>query len=106
MENKENLKEVLKGVENVNQGIHDMLIPILKDTIKDGNKTNKRLFIFAMCELLVILIIAITSSILIYKQNMKYQEFLSQFEFREETVYQDLDTHEGGDIADSTITNN
>lgn len=95
MEEKENLKQVLKGVEDVNQGIHDMIIPILKDTIKDGNKTNKRLFIFAMIELFIILIISITSAILIYKQNIKYQEFLSQFEFGEESIYQDVDAGDG-----------
>lgn len=97
MENKENLKQVLKGVEDVNTGIHNMLIPILKDTIQDGNKTNKRLFIFAMLELLVILIVAITSVILLYKQNAKYQEFLSQFEFGNESIYQDVDAGDGSD---------
>ena len=97
MENKENMTKVLKEVDEVNKGIHNMLIPILKDTIKDGNKTNKRLFIFAMCELFVILTISITSGILIYKQNIKYQEFLSQFEFGEETVYQDVDAGDGSD---------
>lgn len=105
MDKKENLTEVLNQVNNVNDGINNMIIPILKDTIKDGNKHNTKLFIFAMCELVVILITVIISIFIVYNQNQKYQEFLSQFDFGEETVYQDLDTHQGGDISNSSITN-
>ena len=105
MDKKENLNEVLNQVNNVNDGINNMIIPILKDTIKDGNKHNTKLFIFAICELVVILITVITSIFIVYKQNEKYKEFLSQFDFGEETVYQDLDTHQGGDISNSSINN-
>lgn len=108
MENKESLQDILNQVKEVDNGINSMIIPILKDTIKDGNRHNNRLFIFAMAELVVLLVTVIISIFLIYRQNIKYQEFLNQFEFgMEEYSYsQDLDTHEGGDIVEPSINVN
>ena len=103
---KDNMNNVLDGVKNVDSTINQMLHPILQDTISDGNKHNKRLFILIMIELFIILAISITSLFLVYRQNIKYQEFLEQFEFGEETVYQDFDTNDGGDISHSYISNN
>ena len=105
MDNKDNLENILKQVQHVDNGINTMLVPILKDTIKDGNRHNTKLFIFAMCELLVLLITIIFSLILVYNQNQKYQDFLSQFDYESsDTVYQDLDSGEG-DIINPTINN-
>lgn len=101
MERKENLQDILDKVNQVDTGVNNLIIPILKDTIKDGNKHNTKLFIFAMMELIIILLVTIASVILIYKQNIKYQEFLSQFDFETEYV-QDLDSGEGA-ITDVKI---
>ena len=89
---KEKLNEVYKEVKSVDDGINSILVPILQDTIADGNRYNKRMFVITIISLVVIAIIGITSLILIYNQNQKYQDFLSQFDFETtETVYQDTD---------------
>lgn len=91
MNNEQNLNNVLEQVKNVDNGINGVLIPILKDTIDDCNHHNTKLFILAIIELLVILILGTGFSILIYKQNIEYNNLLSQFEFETEYV-QDVDT--------------
>ena len=103
-----NMNNVLNEVKNMDSSINEMLVPILKDTIADGNRHNKRLFVLIMIELIVILAISITALFFVYKQSIKYDEFLSQFEFGtdEYTYSQDLDTHEGGDIIDPSINVN
>lgn len=89
---KEKLDEVYKEVKNVDDGINAILVPILQDTIADGNRYNKRMFIITVISLIVIVVIGVTSLILMYTQNQKYQEFLSQFDFETtETIYQDTD---------------
>lgn len=105
MKEEKDLNRVVNEIKNTEKGIADVLVPILKDRIADYNKIFGKMFI-----LVILLIIVIASTVgfslfLVYKQNVKYQEFLSQFEFGEETVYQDLDTHEGGDITNSNIDN-
>lgn len=99
---KEKLDVVAEEVKNVDKGINDMLIPILKDTIKDGNKYNKRMFILCIILSIILVVVIIVAMLLIYNQNLKYQEFLSQFEFESEYV-QDFDTTDGGNISNSTI---
>lgn len=104
-ENNNDLNKVMNEIKEVENGIGTIIVPMLKDTIQDYKKTFNKMFI-----VVIILIIGIIGTIvyslnLVYKQNVKYQEFLSQFDFGEETVYQDLDTHESGDITNSTITN-
>lgn len=93
MKNEETeLFNITKQIKNVEQGMNGMIIPILKDTIEDGNKHNKRLFILAIIELVIILVTVFAAMFFIYKQNTKYQEFLSQFDFEgTETIYQDTD---------------
>ena len=89
---KEKLNEVYKEVKSIDDGINSILVPILQDTIADGNRYNKRMFIITIISLVVIAVIGITSLILIYNQNQKYQDFLNQFDFETtETVYQDTD---------------
>jgi len=88
----EKLDKVYQEVKQVDTGINSILVPILQDTIADGNRHNKRMFAVAVVSLVVVAIVTIVSLFLIYKQNQKYQEFLSQFEFETtETVYQDTD---------------
>ena len=82
-----NLKEMVDQLDD------NALVPLLKDTIADNNRHNKRLFITNIVLSLVVLIIAIASMILVALQNKQYADFLSQFEFESEsnTIYQDAD---------------
>lgn len=96
MKNEENLQDILDRVNKVDAGVNNLIIPILKDTIKDGNKHNTKLFIFTMCELVVIIITVIIAMLLIYRQNNKYHEFLNQFDFTNDSSYvQDIDAGDG-----------
>lgn len=79
------MKDLKEMVDQLND---NALVPLLKDTIADNNKHNKRLFITNIVLSLVVLIISITSMILVSLQSKQYADFLSQFEF-EETVYQE-----------------
>ena len=84
-----NISKQIAGVEN---GMNEMIIPLLKDTIEDSNKKYTKIFIAFIITLIILLVVVICSLVLIYKQNIKYQEFLSQFDFETtETVYQDTD---------------
>ena len=82
----QNLEKVVNQIKDTEKGISDIIVPMLKDTIQDYKKTFSKLFI-----VVVLLIVVLTGTIgfslyLVYKQNVKYQEFLSQFDFGEETV--------------------
>ena len=108
MENEmKNLTELASQIKNVESNVTDMIVPLLKDTIADTNRHNKRLFILCVLALGVILITSLYSQFLVFKQNKEYAEFLSQFEIASDEVYQDLDAFEGGDaIINSGITIN
>lgn len=82
------LKEIVDKVQEVDDGVTNIIVPLLKDTIADSNKHNKRLFISNIVLTLAVLLIAIASMVLVAIQNKQYADFLSQFEF-EETVYQE-----------------
>ena len=97
-----NMQDILNQVKNVDIGINNMLIPILQDTIRDGNRHNKRMFISYLIIIIILSILLAISIYFIYKQNTQYQEFLSQFEFESEYI-QDFDATDGGNISNSTI---
>ena len=82
------LNEVVEKVKDVEDGVTNLIVPILKDTIADSNRHNKRLFISNIILTLAMLFISISALILTVYQNNKYADFWSQFEF-EETVYQE-----------------
>ena len=82
------LEEVVQKVKGVEDGVANLIVPILKDTIKDTNQHNKRLFIMNIVLAVALLLVSIGAMILVAYQNQKYADFLSQFEF-EETVYQE-----------------
>lgn len=106
MDNMKNLGELAEQIKNVETGVNNLIVPLLKDTIADTNKHNRRLFILCIILIIVIFALGIYSQFLVAKQNEKYTEFLSQFEFESETIYtQDLDATDGGDaIINSGIT--
>lgn len=100
MDRQVNLQEIMEKLQRVENGMNESVITILKDTIKDSNKHNTKLFIFAIAELAVILITIIASLLIMSKQNQRYEDFLTQFEYADETVYQDVDA---GDYSSSII---
>lgn len=96
MNEEQNLKELIKQIKGVDDGINSMIIPMLKDTIDDYKKTFNKMIIVVILLIIGLLSTVGYSQFLIYKQNKEYKEFLSQFEFEStDTTYQDLDTHEG-----------
>ena len=90
----EKLSEVVEKVKQVDDGVNNIIVPLLKDTIADNNKDKKRMFIVIIFLVVAIVIISLYSQFLVMKQNEKYAEFLSQFEFEAESeVYQDVDNN-------------
>ena len=86
------LQEVVDKVKGVEDGVTNLIIPILKDTINDGNTHNKRSHIINIILSICLAVVSITSMFIISKQNEKYAEFLSQFEFETEVI-QDTDDY-------------
>ena len=82
------LTEVVDKVKGVEDGVNNLIIPILKDSIKDGNNHNKRLFVINMMLVVAIMIISVTSLVLITKQNDKFIEFMEQYDITS-SVYQE-----------------
>ena len=98
------LSEVVQKVKSVEDGVANLIIPILKDSVKDGNQHNKRLFVIIMMLILALAIVSVTSIVIIYNQNQKYAEFLSQFEFETELT-QDFNTTDNSAIYNPVINN-
>ena len=82
------LDEVVEKVKNVEDGVTNLIVPLLKDTIKDSNQHNKRLFISNISLIVVILVVGIAAMLLSAYQNNKYIDFLSQFEFETDAIIQ------------------
>ena len=107
MEKKEEMKdlsEIMQKVNEVDDGVTKLIVPILKDTIKDSNKHNTRLFILNVLLILSMLVVSIVAIMVVMKQNENYAKFLSQFEI-ESDIVQDFDTGENGDIYNPVINN-
>ena len=82
------LQEIVDKVKNTEERVDNLIIPLLKDTIADSNLHNKRSHILNIILAIMLAIVSVSSIIIIAEQNKKYAEFLSQFEFESETVYQ------------------
>lgn len=94
------LSEVVEKVKGVEDGVANLIVPILKDTIQDANEHNKRLFIMNIILAVALLVVSLGAMFLVAYQNERYAEFLSQFEFESETstIYQQTD--DNSDIND------
>ena len=88
----EELNEILHQMHDVDNGINNMIVPILKDTINDYKKTFNKMVIIVILLILGLLAVISYSQYLIYKQNREYKDFLSQFDFESE-IYQDTDNN-------------
>ena len=91
------LESILTRIKETEQGITNSIIPIWSDSIKDNNRSGKRLFVVNMMLILVLAIVCITAMIIITKQNDKYIEFMEQFDIRD-SVYQE--TNDNSSIND------
>lgn len=85
------LEEVVNKVKHVEDGVTNLIVPLLKDTIEDSNRHNKRLFISNIALIVVILMVGLSAMVLSAYQNNRYIEFLSHFEFENDTVFQRVD---------------
>ena len=43
-----NLNDIAKQIKDVESGVNNMIIPLLKDTISDANMHNRRMFIIVI----------------------------------------------------------
>lgn len=98
MDEMKNLNDLVEQIKSVESGVNGMIVPLLKDTIADTNKHNHRLFVLCVILIIAMFALGIYSQFLVAKQNERYSDFLSQFEFESEEIYtQDLDATDGGD---------
>ena len=86
-------EQIIKEVKNIDDNVTSIIVPLLKDTIEDYRK-----IMFKLILIIALLIISIvgTSIYSVYQ----YNDFLSQFEYESEEIYQTID---GGDGINSTI---
>lgn len=90
------IQDMANKVKQADTNINNILIPLLQDTIADGNRHNKRMFIISIILAVLVLIISTVSITIVYRQTNKYQEFLNQFEFEGDYTYtQDVDAGDG-----------
>lgn len=89
-----NLNDIAKQIKDVESGVNNMIIPLLKDTISDANMHNRRMFIIVILCLSIIALLGIFAQFEIAKQSKQYADFLSQFEIQGDIV-QDVDADNG-----------
>lgn len=78
------LEEIVDKVKKVDDGVNNLIVPLLKDTISDSDRHNERLSNSNRILSVVVLIISILSMLLFAYQNSKYAELIG----RGDTVYQ------------------
>lgn len=101
-----NLNDIAKQIKDVESGVNNMIIPLLKDTISDANMHNRRMFIIVIVCLGIILLLGIFAQLEIAKQSKQYADFLSQFEIQGDVV-QDVDANnESSAVINDGITIN
>lgn len=92
MEIKENLKDmknlndIAEQIKDVESGVNNMIIPLLKDTVKDANMYNKRMFVIVIICLVIVALLGISAQIEIGKQSKQYTDFLEQFEIEGDII--------------------
>ena len=70
---------IVDEVKNVENGVNNLIIPILKDTIQDYKKTFVKMFIIIIALIVSILAIVIYGAYLLNNANQKYIDFLSNY---------------------------
>lgn len=87
LEGMKDLKEIVEKVKQVDDGVNNLIVPLLKDTISDSDRHNERLSNSNRTLAIVILVISVLSMALFVYQNNRYAEILSKYDFGD-TVYQ------------------
>lgn len=87
MEQMRDLKEIVDKVKQVDDGVNNLIVPLLKDTISDSDRHNERLSNAVRSLAIVILIITVLAMGLFAYQNNRYADIISRYDFGD-TVYQ------------------
>lgn len=87
MEGMKDLKEIVEKVKQVDDGVNNLIVPLLKDTISDSDRHNERLSNSNRTLAIVILVISVLAMALFVYQNNRYADILSKYDFGD-TVYQ------------------
>lgn len=92
------LEEIVDKVKKVDDGVNNLIVPLLKDTIADSDRHNERLSNSNRTLAIVVLVISILAMILFTYQNNRYAELIS----KGDTVYQNAS--EDSNISGISIT--
>ena len=92
MQEKEPVNQIIQGIKGIDENVTGVIVPILKDTITDYRRVVNKLIVVVVILILIISILSGLGFFIISNQIKKYDEFLSQFDFENDTsVYQDTD---------------
>ena len=92
MQEKEPVNQIIQGIKGIDENVTGVIVPILKDTITDYKRVVSKLVTIIIILILMIAILSGLGFFIISNQIKKYNEFLSQFDFENDTsVYQDTD---------------
>lgn len=101
MEQMKDLKEIVDKVKQVDDGVNNLIVPLLKDTISDSDRHNERLSNSNRTLAIVILVISVLAMALFVYQNNRYADILSKYDFGDTSVYQntsDNSNNSGGGV--------
>lgn len=87
MEGMRDLKEIADKVKQVDDGVNNLIVPLLKDTISDSDRHNERLSNSNRTLAIVVLIISVLAMALFVYENNRYADLISKYDFGD-TVYQ------------------
>ena len=87
MEQMKDLKEIVDKVKQVDDGVNNLIVPLLKDTIADSDRHNERLSNSNRTLAIVVLVISILAMVLFAYQNNRYADFISKLDYGD-NVYQ------------------
>ena len=91
------VNNIVNEIKSIDGNVTGVIVPILRDTVADYRKIVFKLIITIIILIIGIVSVSVTAQVIISKQIKQYNDFLSQFEFEsDETIYQDLDSGEGG----------
>ena len=95
---------VVKEIKDVDNNVTGVLVPILRDTVADYRKVVNKLLAVIFVLIFGLIILGIVGYFIISVQIEKYNEFLSQFDFETDTIYQE--TNDYSDINSGINVNN
>lgn len=103
MDGMKDLKEIVDKVKKVDDGVNNLIVPLLKDTIQDSDRHNERLSNSNRTLAIVVLIISVLAMALFVYQNNKYADIISRYDFGD-TVYQNTSENSNNNSGGVNIT--